>query len=70
MDKGGQELLLHPVCDSSGMTNIQPFHPGHIISGQSVTAGRSQGDPDKSLYQSSERLSKYNNEGQGGWLVT
>lgn len=28
------------------------------------------GDPDNSQYQSSERLSKYSNGGQGEWLVT
>ncbi len=39
---GGCEPLLYPVCDSSGMANIQLLHPWHIISGQSVTAGRSR----------------------------
>lgn len=53
------------MCDSSGMANIQLLRPCHILSGQSVTAGRRQGDPDKSGYQSSERLSKYSNGGQG-----
>lgn len=32
-----------------------------------MTAGRGHGD--KSQYQSKERLSKYSNGGQGGWLA-
>lgn len=45
---GGHEPLRHPVCDSSGMANIQLLLPCCIIRGQSVTAGRSHRDPDKS----------------------
>lgn len=66
---GGHEPLPHPVCDSSGMANIQLLLPCCIIRGQSVTAGRSHRDPDKSLYQSRERQSKYSDGGQEGWSV-
>ncbi|KAK1899008.1 Guanine nucleotide exchange factor DBS [Dissostichus eleginoides] len=47
------------------MANIQLLHPCPIIG---VTAGRSHGDPDKSRYQSGERLNKYSDGDHGGWL--
>ena len=50
------------------MANIQLLQPCCITTG--VTAGRGHGDSDKSQYQCRERLSKYSNGGQGGWLVT
>lgn len=58
--------MLYPVCDSSGIANIQTFHPCPIISGR---AGRSQGDSDKGQYQPGERQSKFRGGGQGGWFV-
>lgn len=57
------EVIRH--C--SGMANIQLLHPCPIIG---VAAGRSHGDPDKSRYQSGERLNKYSDGDHGEWLVT
>lgn len=57
--------MSYTLCDMAGMANIQLLHPCCIISGQRVTAGGSQEESDKSLYQSSERQSKYSKGGQG-----
>lgn len=56
--------MQHPVCDKPGMANTQLLYPRRIISGQKVTAGRSQGESDKRSYQSRRRQSKYNYGGR------